>query len=89
VLADMLHGNEPRELVRELYRMRRRARALAGTAFGVADGVHADGDTGRDNAGDLAAPSIAAARSPAGALDKQDAEELSGPAGTTPFRHQE
>ena len=34
-------------------------------------------------------PSIAAAQSAAGALDKQDAEELPDPADTTPFRHQE
>jgi hypothetical protein len=31
--------------------MRRRARALAGAAFGVADGTPADGDIGRDKAG--------------------------------------
>jgi hypothetical protein len=187
VFADMLRGDEPRELIRELYRMRRRARALAEAAFGVADGTQADGDTGRDDAGDvdqfgrpaeapkafrawyrarhpdaskgvaataeiivgewgpglppdersfyacspfrvamtahligtgyepayasrairllpewtqwcaqqsgipgdLAAPSIAAARGAAEALDKQDAEELPDPADTTPFRHQE
>jgi hypothetical protein len=187
VLADMLHGNEPQELIRELYRMRRRARAIAGAASGVADGAPADGDTGRGTAGDvdqfgrpaeahnafhawyrarhpdapkgiaataemiigewgpglpldersfyacspfrvamtahlirdgyepayasrairllpewtqwcaqqsaipgnLAAPSIAAARSAVDALDKQDAEELPDPADTTPFRHQE
>jgi hypothetical protein len=39
--------------------------------------------------GDLAAPSIAAARGAADALDKQDAEELPDPADTMPFRHQE
>ena len=37
----------------------------------------------------LAAPSIAAARHAAGALDKQDTEELPDPTDTTPFRHQE
>jgi len=50
VLADMLHGNEPRELIRELYRMRRRARALTRAAFGAADGTLADGDSDRDTA---------------------------------------
>ena len=30
VFADMLHGDEPRELIREMYRMRRRACALPG-----------------------------------------------------------
>lgn len=187
VLSSMLHGNEPRELIRELYRMRRRARALAGAVFGAADRTTADGDTGRDKAGDvdqfgrpseahkafgawyrvrhpdapkgiaasaetiigewgtgrsldersfyacspfrvamtahligndyepahasrairllpewtqwcaqqsglpdnLAAPSIAAARTAADALDKQDAEEQPDPTVTTPFRHQE
>jgi hypothetical protein len=39
--------------------------------------------------GNLAAPSIAAARRAADALHKQDAEELSDPADITPFRHQE
>jgi hypothetical protein len=42
----MLEGNEPRELIREWYRMRRRARALAGTAFGVPDGTPQDGELG-------------------------------------------
>ena len=31
-LADMLHGNEPRDLIREYYRLRRRARDLTGSA---------------------------------------------------------
>ena len=31
-LADMLEGNEPRELIREYYRLRRRARDLTGSA---------------------------------------------------------
>jgi hypothetical protein len=31
-LADMLQGNEPRELIREYYRLRRRARDLTGSA---------------------------------------------------------
>jgi hypothetical protein len=44
VLADMLQGNEPRELIRELYRMRHRARVLAGPP--------ADADTGWDEAGE-------------------------------------
>ncbi|HEY1627317.1 MAG TPA: hypothetical protein VGG16_26350 [Streptosporangiaceae bacterium] len=39
--------------------------------------------------GNLAAPSIAAARTAADALDKQGAEEQPDPAETTPFRHQE
>lgn len=38
---------------------------------------------------DRAAPSVAAARAAAEALDKQDAEELPGPADTVPFRHRE
>jgi hypothetical protein len=37
----------------------------------------------------LAAPSIAAARTAANALDEQDAEEQPDPTDTTPFRHQE
>jgi hypothetical protein len=39
-MADMLQGSEPRELIREFYRMRRRARALAwspGTPAGASD----------------------------------------------------
>lgn len=39
--------------------------------------------------GNLAAPSIAAARTAADALDKQDAEEQPDPVDTTLFRHQE
>jgi hypothetical protein len=172
VLADMLHGNEPRDLIRELYRMRRRARALAGAASGVADvdqfgppaeahkafhawyrarhpdapkGIAATAETiigewgpgrpldersfyacspfrvamtahligdGYEPAhasrairllpewtqwcaeqsaipSNLAAPSIAAARSAVDALDRQDAEELPDPTDTAPFRHQE
>lgn len=50
VFSDMLRGGEPRELIRELYRMRRRARALAGTVPGAADGTPVDGDKG---AGDV------------------------------------
>jgi hypothetical protein len=34
-LADMLQGNEPRDLVREYYRLRRRARDLTGSAGAV------------------------------------------------------
>jgi hypothetical protein len=37
VLADMLQGREPRELIREYYRLRRRARDLAGPADTGAD----------------------------------------------------
>jgi hypothetical protein len=48
MFADMLTGDEPRELIRELYRMRRRARVLAGT-----DGTQSDGDAGQDNVGDV------------------------------------
>lgn len=39
--------------------------------------------------GHLAAPSIAAARAAAAALDKQDADQQPDPMETTPFRHQE
>ena len=35
-LAGMLHGNEPRELIREYYRLRRRARDLTGSADAAA-----------------------------------------------------
>ena len=35
-LADMLQGNEPRDLIREYYRLRRRARDLTGSADPVA-----------------------------------------------------
>ena len=35
-LADMLQGNEPRDLIREYYRLRRRARDLTGSADGAA-----------------------------------------------------
>jgi hypothetical protein len=192
--ANMLQGNEPRELIRELYRMRRRARVLSEASFGTpgeaadgaADGAPASADKaagdveqfGRPAAADahkafrawyrerhpgapkgisaaaetimaewgagrpvdersffscspfrvamtayligesyepayanrairllpewaewcaqrsgipddLAAPSIAAARTAADALDKQAAEEQPDPADTTPFRHHE
>jgi len=174
--SEMLTGNEPRELIRELYRMRRRARALAaasGTAeeaqaseaqsdraagahkefrawyrtrhpgapkgiaataesiieawgpgnslderefyacspFRVAMTAHLIGDSYESAwasrairllpewtqwcaeqsglPGHLAAPSIAAARAAADALDKQDAGEQPDPTETTPFRHQE
>ena len=36
-LADMLQGNEPRDLIREYYRLRRRARDLTGSADPAAD----------------------------------------------------
>ena len=36
-LADMLQGNEPRDLIREYYRLRRRARDLTGSADTAAD----------------------------------------------------
>jgi len=36
-LADMLQGNEPRDLIREHYRLRRRARDLTGSADAAAD----------------------------------------------------
>jgi hypothetical protein len=39
--------------------------------------------------GHLAAPSIAAARAAAAALDKQDADDQPDPTETTAFRHQE
>jgi hypothetical protein len=59
MLSNMLHGNEPRELIRELYRMRRRARALAGTAPGAAEGTPADGDEGAGNADQFGRPADA------------------------------
>ena len=49
-LANLLRGSEPRELIREVYRMRRRARALAGAEFGAAEGTPVDG---RKDAGDV------------------------------------
>jgi hypothetical protein len=177
--ANMLQGNEPRELIRELYRMRRRARVLTGAPadedagqdsaggvdqFGQPAGAHkafqawhrarhpdapkgvADSaemiigewgpgrplderafyacspyrvamtahllDDGYQPAhasqairllpewaewcarqsgipGNLAAPSVAAARRAVDALDQRGADELSDPTDTTPFRHQE
>jgi hypothetical protein len=47
-LADMLQGNEPRDLIREYYRLRRRARDLTGSADAAAgsawfDAGHAPG----------------------------------------------
>jgi hypothetical protein len=44
VLANMLRGSEPRELIRELYRTRRRARALTEAGFGAVGGTSTDGD---------------------------------------------
>jgi hypothetical protein len=44
VLADMMQGREPRELIREYYRLRRRARALAGSADSGADSSPLDTD---------------------------------------------
>ena len=40
-LSDMLQGSEPRELIREYYRLRRRARGLAGSAGATAAGATA------------------------------------------------
>jgi hypothetical protein len=37
-LSDMLEGSEPRELIREYYRLRRRARSLVGSAVQVSAG---------------------------------------------------
>jgi hypothetical protein len=50
VLSDILQGDEPRELIRELYRMRRRARALAAALPGAAEGTPVNADKG---AGDV------------------------------------
>lgn len=50
MFSDMLQGNEPRELIRELYRMRRRARVLAGAVPGTAKGTPVDED---NSAGDV------------------------------------
>jgi hypothetical protein len=50
VLSDILQGDEPRELIRELYRMRRRARALAAAVPGAAEGTPVNADEG---AGDV------------------------------------
>ena len=44
IFSDMFQGNEPRELISEQYRMRRRARVLAGAAPGASDGIPPAGD---------------------------------------------
>jgi hypothetical protein len=43
-LSDMLQGNEPRELIREHYRLRRRARGLVGAAADSAAAAPSGGD---------------------------------------------
>ncbi len=43
-VSDMLQGSEPRELIREYYRLRRRARDLAGAAAASADTALSGGD---------------------------------------------
>jgi hypothetical protein len=43
-LADMLEGNEPRELIREYYRLRRRARDLTGSADAAPGSAPFDAD---------------------------------------------
>ena len=43
-LADMLQGNEPRDLIREYYRLRRRARDLTGSADAAAGSSPFDAD---------------------------------------------
>jgi hypothetical protein len=60
VLSSMLTGNEPQELIRELYRMRRRARALAAAASGMVSGAPADGDTTAATADQFGRPADAA-----------------------------
>ena len=43
-LSDILQGNEPRELIREYYRLRRRARSLTAAAAGSAAAASSGGD---------------------------------------------
>jgi hypothetical protein len=43
-LSDMLQGNEPRELIREYYRLRRRARSLTGAMTASAAAATSGGD---------------------------------------------
>lgn len=59
VFADMLHGDEPRELIREMYRMRRRACALAGAVPGAGDGTRMEGDKAAEKADQFGRPSDA------------------------------
>jgi hypothetical protein len=49
-LSDMLQGDEPRELIREYYRLRRRARGLTGPA-GAAAASAAEASSGGDDPG--------------------------------------
>jgi hypothetical protein len=69
VIAEMLQGSEPRELIREYYRMRRRARALVGFADAAAGSASFGADdaydaftawytTGHDDALKPAAPDL-------------------------------
>ncbi len=48
ILADMLEGREPRELIHEYYRLRRRARDLAGSADATAGSSPFDADQVHD-----------------------------------------
>src|SRR5262249_28900371 len=43
-LSEMLQGNEPRELIREYYRLRRRARGLVGLVGSAAAAASSGGD---------------------------------------------
>ncbi len=47
-LSDMLQGSEPRELIREYYRLRRRARGLTGSAGATAASAAAASSGGED-----------------------------------------
>ena len=51
-LADMLQGSEPRDLIREYYRMRRRARDLTGSADAAAAWSSFDASQAHDAFGD-------------------------------------
>jgi hypothetical protein len=48
-MSDMLEGHEPRELIREYYRLRRRAHTLAGPARATDAGAAADSSGERDD----------------------------------------
>jgi hypothetical protein len=55
-LSHMMQGNEPLELIREYYRLRRRARVLAGPASAKATSATAAGDLEGSGAGDEPGP---------------------------------
>ena len=50
-MSDMLQGDEPRELIREYYRLRRRARGLAGATAAAAAASVAAASSGGDDPG--------------------------------------